>query len=93
MGELRAQLTDQAQTQTQRLAENVRRLSQELRELGENGKPDCTMADAARQIAAQESSWRARPSPPRRPIRRRARRPPAVCREPGEGSDHGPVLP
>ncbi|MEU8943309.1 hypothetical protein AB0C97_35520 [Streptomyces goshikiensis] len=56
MGELRAQLTDQAQTQTQRLAENVRRLSQELRELGENGKPDSTMADVARQIAAQESS-------------------------------------
>ncbi|WP_327732768.1 hypothetical protein OG749_01775 [Streptomyces nojiriensis] len=51
VGELRTQLTDQAQTQTQRLAENVRRLSQELRELGENGKPDSTMADVARQIA------------------------------------------
>ncbi|MFI8345300.1 hypothetical protein ACIF8W_35325 [Streptomyces sp. NPDC085639] len=51
VGELRTQLTDQAQTQTQRLAENVRRLSQELRELGENGRPDSTMADVARQIA------------------------------------------
>ncbi|MEU9107725.1 hypothetical protein AB0D54_25980 [Streptomyces xanthophaeus] len=51
VGELRTQLTDQAQTQTQRLAENLRRLSQELRELGENGGPDSTMADVARQIA------------------------------------------
>ncbi|MFD3543945.1 hypothetical protein ACFWUQ_31200 [Streptomyces sp. NPDC058662] len=51
MGELRSQLTGQAESQTQRLAENVRRLSQELRELGENGKPDSTMADMARQIA------------------------------------------
>ncbi|MFD9359550.1 hypothetical protein [Streptomyces sp. NPDC060031] len=51
VGELRTQLTGQAETQTQRLAENVRRLSQELRELGENGEPDSTMADVARQIA------------------------------------------
>ncbi|WP_411102880.1 hypothetical protein [Streptomyces sp. cmx-4-9] len=51
VGELRTQLTGQAETQTQRLAENVRRLSQELRELGENGKPDSTMADVARQLA------------------------------------------
>lgn len=51
VGELRTQLTGQAETQTQRLAHNVRRLSQELRELGENGKPDSTMADVARQIA------------------------------------------
>ncbi len=51
VGELRTQLTGQAETQTQRLAENVRRLSQELRELGENGKPGSTMADVARQIA------------------------------------------
>ncbi|MET9469029.1 hypothetical protein ABZY44_30385 [Streptomyces sp. NPDC006544] len=51
VGELRTQLTGQAQAQTQRLAENVRRLSQELSELGENGKPDSTMADVARQIA------------------------------------------
>ncbi|MET9958123.1 hypothetical protein ABZ128_03395 [Streptomyces sp. NPDC006326] len=51
VGELRTQLTGQAETQTQRLAENVRRLSQELRELGENGKPDSTMAGVARQIA------------------------------------------
>ncbi|MFI9065606.1 hypothetical protein ACIGQE_27690 [Streptomyces sp. NPDC053429] len=51
VGELRTQLTGQAESQTQRLAENVRRLSQELRELGENGKPDSTMAGVARQIA------------------------------------------
>ncbi|OKK21917.1 hypothetical protein AMK16_01290 [Streptomyces sp. CB00455] len=51
VGELRTQLTGQAETQTQRLAENVRRLSQELRELGENGKPDSTMADMARRVA------------------------------------------
>ncbi|OEJ34629.1 hypothetical protein [Streptomyces subrutilus] len=51
VGQLRTQLTGQAETQTQRLAENVRRLSQELRELGENGKPDSTMAGVARQIA------------------------------------------
>ncbi|MFD3695169.1 hypothetical protein ACFWUZ_03280 [Streptomyces sp. NPDC058646] len=51
VGELRTQLTGQAETQTQRLAENVRRLSQELRELSENGKPDSTMAGMARQIA------------------------------------------
>ncbi|MGW7102370.1 hypothetical protein [Streptomyces sp. NPDC054838] len=51
VGELRTQLTGQAETQTQRLAEKVRRLSQELRELGDNGKPDSTMADVARQLA------------------------------------------
>ncbi|MES9807276.1 MULTISPECIES: hypothetical protein [Streptomyces] len=50
-GELRTQLQGQAETQTQRLAENVRRLSQELRELGDNGKPDSTMADLARRAA------------------------------------------
>lgn len=51
VGELRTQLTSQAETQTQRLAENLRRFSQELRELGEHGKPDSTMADMARQLA------------------------------------------
>ncbi|MEU9236010.1 hypothetical protein [Streptomyces subrutilus] len=51
VGELRTQLTGQAETQTQRLAENVRRLSQELRELGESGKPDSTVAGVARQVA------------------------------------------
>ncbi|MFD6874625.1 MULTISPECIES: hypothetical protein [unclassified Streptomyces] len=50
-GELKTQLSDQAQTQTQRLAENVHRLSQELRDLGDNGKPGSTMADMARQLA------------------------------------------
>ncbi|MFE5488935.1 hypothetical protein ACFQ7Z_03035 [Streptomyces virginiae] len=51
VGELRTQLTGQAETQTQRLAQNVRRLSEELRELGENGKPESTMVGVARQIA------------------------------------------
>ncbi|MFF2306072.1 hypothetical protein ACFVVP_26660 [Streptomyces sp. NPDC058128] len=51
VGELRTQLTGQAEAQTERLAENVRRFSRELRELGENGKPDSTMADVARQLA------------------------------------------
>ncbi|MFF5455040.1 hypothetical protein ACFY40_27985 [Streptomyces sp. NPDC012950] len=50
-GEMRTQLQGQAETQTRRLAENVRRLSQELRELGENGKPDSTVADLARRAA------------------------------------------
>ncbi|MEU4358277.1 hypothetical protein [Streptomyces virginiae] len=51
VGELRTQLTGQAETQTQRLAQNVRRLSEELRELGENGQPESTMAGVARKIA------------------------------------------
>ncbi|MEU9035140.1 hypothetical protein AB0D45_09525 [Streptomyces sp. NPDC048352] len=51
VAELRTQLTGQAETQTQRLAENVRRLSQELHELTENGKPDSTVTDMARRVA------------------------------------------
>ncbi|GAA3398761.1 hypothetical protein [Streptomyces roseoviridis] len=49
--DLRGQLQGQAQTQTGRLAENVRRLAQELREMSEGGKPDSTVAGVARQLA------------------------------------------
>ncbi|MFD6249755.1 hypothetical protein [Streptomyces roseolus] len=49
--DLRGQLQGQAQSQTERLAENVRRLAQELREMSEGGKPDSTMAGVARQLA------------------------------------------
>lgn len=51
VGDLRGQLQGQAQSQTGRLTENVHRLAQELREMGEGGKPDSTMAGVARQIA------------------------------------------
>ncbi|MFF5504669.1 hypothetical protein ACF1E9_13120 [Streptomyces roseolus] len=49
--DLRGQLQGQARSQTERLAENVRRLAQELREMSEGGKPDSTMAGVARQLA------------------------------------------
>ncbi|MER7521042.1 hypothetical protein [Streptomyces sp. NPDC126499] len=49
--DLRGQLQGQAQSQTERLAENVRRLARELREMSEGGKPDSTMAGVARQLA------------------------------------------
>ncbi|MGW0120508.1 hypothetical protein [Streptomyces sp. NPDC003327] len=49
--DLRGQLQGQAQSQTERLAENVRRLAQELREMSEGGKPDSTMVGVARQLA------------------------------------------
>ncbi|MFD3682289.1 hypothetical protein [Streptomyces sp. NPDC058613] len=51
VGDLRDQLQGQAQTQTHRLAENVRQIAQELREMSETGKPDSTVAGVARQIA------------------------------------------
>ncbi|MGW5851743.1 hypothetical protein ACWFQ8_28005 [Streptomyces sp. NPDC055254] len=51
VGELRGQLQGQAQTQTEHLAQNVRRIAQELREMSESGKPDSTMAGVARQLA------------------------------------------
>lgn len=51
VGDLRDQLQGQARNQTQSLAENVRRLAQELREMSENGNPDSTVAGVARQIA------------------------------------------
>ncbi|MFJ8649463.1 hypothetical protein ACIRNI_25485 [Streptomyces sp. NPDC093546] len=51
MGELRDQLQGQAQSQTHRLAENVRRLADELREMSESGKPDSSASGVVRQIA------------------------------------------
>ncbi|MFF4173296.1 hypothetical protein [Streptomyces sp. NPDC001744] len=51
VGEFRGQLQDQAQTQTQRLAENVRRIAAEVRDMSENGKPDSTAGELARQVA------------------------------------------
>ncbi|GGU24933.1 hypothetical protein [Streptomyces lavendofoliae] len=51
VGELRGQLRDQAHSQTQRLAENVRQLSDELREMSENGKPDSGVGGVVRQIS------------------------------------------
>ncbi|MFD8411006.1 hypothetical protein ACFV2Q_04465 [Streptomyces sp. NPDC059650] len=54
-GGLRDQLRGQAQAQTTTLAENVRRLAQELKEMGENGKPDSTMAGVARKMAERGS--------------------------------------
>ncbi|MGW0364563.1 hypothetical protein [Streptomyces sp. NPDC002990] len=51
-GQVREQLQNQAQSQTQRLADNVRRLADELKEMSEGGaKPDSTAAGVARQIA------------------------------------------
>ncbi|MGW7460641.1 hypothetical protein [Streptomyces sp. NPDC054797] len=51
VGELRHQLQDQAHTQTQRLADNVRKLAGELRDMSENGAPDSTAAGIVRQIS------------------------------------------
>ncbi|MER7108355.1 hypothetical protein [Streptomyces sp. NPDC000229] len=51
VGELRDQLQGQAQSQTQRLAENVRRLADELREMSESGKQDSSASGVVRQIA------------------------------------------
>ncbi|MEU6868778.1 hypothetical protein ABZ924_37085 [Streptomyces sp. NPDC046876] len=50
-GGLRDQLQGQAQAQTRSLAQNVRRLAQELHEMSENGKPDSAMAGVARKVA------------------------------------------
>ncbi|MEU6890703.1 hypothetical protein ABZ934_02695 [Streptomyces sp. NPDC046557] len=58
IGEFKDQLQDQAGSQTRRLAGNVRRLSDELREMSENGRADSTaaglvgrVADGGRQVA------------------------------------------
>lgn len=51
VSEVRTQLQDQAQTQTKRLATNVRRLADELQEMSENGKPESSTAGAVRKIA------------------------------------------
>ncbi len=49
--EARAQVQDQARAQTGRLAENVRRLAHELRDMADHGKPDSTATAAVAQIA------------------------------------------
>ena len=49
--ELRDQLQDQARTQTQRLAENVHRLADELSTMGESGEQSSPATKAVRQIA------------------------------------------
>ncbi|MEW2136627.1 hypothetical protein AB0892_08505 [Streptomyces sp. NPDC005409] len=51
VGDLRDQLQGQAQTQAKSLADNVRRLAQELQDMSEGGKPDSTMAGVARKMA------------------------------------------
>ncbi|MFC8952902.1 hypothetical protein ACFT8P_09670 [Streptomyces sp. NPDC057101] len=51
VGELREQLQGQAHTQTRNLAQNVRRLADELREMSENGKPESSAAGVVRQLA------------------------------------------
>ncbi|MEI7030137.1 hypothetical protein [Streptomyces pratensis] len=52
-GELRGQLEDQAQSQTQRLAENVRRLAEDLADMGGHGKEDSPATKAVRQLAGR----------------------------------------
>ncbi|MEV7894344.1 hypothetical protein [Streptomyces cyaneofuscatus] len=51
VGELRSQLEEQARSQTQRLAENVRRLADELHDMSRNSDGDSSAAGAVRQIA------------------------------------------
>ncbi|MEV8226940.1 hypothetical protein AB0P41_12925 [Streptomyces sp. NPDC079167] len=50
-GELRDQLQEQARTQTERLAQNVRRLADELGDMGDSGKSDSPATNAVKQIA------------------------------------------
>jgi uncharacterized protein YjbJ (UPF0337 family) len=49
--ELREQLQDQADFQTRRLADNVRKLSDELRVMGDSGGRDSSAAGVVRQVA------------------------------------------
>ncbi|MBT2439448.1 hypothetical protein J7E93_04780 [Streptomyces sp. ISL-36] len=51
VGEVREQLQGQAHSQTRSLAQNVRRLADELREMSENGKPESSAAGVVRQLA------------------------------------------
>ncbi|MFF7253667.1 hypothetical protein [Streptomyces microflavus] len=51
VGELRSQLEEQARSQTQRLAENVRRLADDLHDMSRNSDSDSSAAGAVRQIA------------------------------------------
>lgn len=52
-GELRTQLQDQARTQTERLAENVRRLADDLGAMGDNGKEGSAATNAVKRIAGR----------------------------------------
>lgn len=49
--ELRDQLQDQAHTQTERLAQNVRRLADELEDMSRKGRPDSSAAGMVGQVA------------------------------------------
>ncbi|MEV6794940.1 hypothetical protein AB0M87_23790 [Streptomyces sp. NPDC051320] len=51
VSEVRSQLQDQADSQTQRLAGNVRRLADELGRMSDSGEPDSSAAKAVRKIA------------------------------------------
>ncbi|MCG6494314.1 hypothetical protein [Kitasatospora sp. A2-31] len=51
LGEAREQGREQAKAQTRRLAQNVRRLAQELEEMAGHGTPDSTATAAVGQIA------------------------------------------
>ncbi|MFJ3439126.1 hypothetical protein ACIPMU_37045 [Streptomyces cyaneofuscatus] len=51
VGELRSQLEEQARSQTQRLADNVRRLADELHDMSRNSDGDSSAASAVQQIA------------------------------------------
>ncbi|MFF9687020.1 hypothetical protein [Streptomyces sp. NPDC014623] len=59
-GELRDQLQDQARTQTQRLAQNVRRLADELGDMGESGKEGSPATNAVKQMSDRGRSVAAR---------------------------------
>jgi len=49
--ELRQQVSGQAQAQTHRLSENLRRLSQDLHDMSHSAKPDSPAVSAVRRIA------------------------------------------
>ncbi|MET9923512.1 MULTISPECIES: hypothetical protein [unclassified Streptomyces] len=51
VGELRSQLQEQARSQTQRLADNVRRLADELHDMSRNSDGDSSAASAVKQVA------------------------------------------
>ncbi|MEU2068037.1 hypothetical protein [Streptomyces anulatus] len=51
LGELRGQLEEQARSQTQRLADNVRRLADELHDMSRDSNGDSSAAGAVKQIA------------------------------------------
>jgi len=59
-GELRDQLQDQARAQTRRLAQNVRRLADELGDMGESGKEGSPATNAVKQMSDRGRSLAAR---------------------------------